>query len=132
VVHDHPDLPDSNVEGPVRAVVGPSKDFMSSQLTALGKRKDADFGEPHGASAKLYNVGPTSVGAWECTAGGFPVVNRPTTEVFYVLEGVCFLTNLDGSARRVTAGDTVVLPKGWNGRWDILQTIRKVFVVVKE
>jgi uncharacterized cupin superfamily protein len=52
--------------------------------------------------------------------------------VFHVLEGVCFLTNSDGSSRRIASGDTVVLPKGWSGRWDVIETIRKVFVVVAE
>ena len=44
--------------------------------------------------------------------------------------GVFYLTNLDGSARRCEAGDTVVLPKGWSGRWDIVEPMTTVWVEV--
>ena len=60
--------------------------------------------------------------------GSFPVKERSTTEAFHVLEGVAFLTNSDGSARRCTAGDTVVLPVGWSGSWDVIESVKKVWV----
>jgi uncharacterized cupin superfamily protein len=44
------------------------------------------------------------------------------------VDGLFFLTNADGSARRCVAGDTVVLPKGWSGTWDILEPVTKVWV----
>ena len=28
----------------------------------------------------------------------------------------------------LTAGDVLTLPKGWSGRWDILETVRKLYV----
>eukprot|EP00629_Pelagomonadales_sp_RCC1024_P000484 CAMPEP_0119269244 /NCGR_PEP_ID=MMETSP1329-20130426/6729_1 /TAXON_ID=114041 /ORGANISM="Genus nov. species nov., Strain RCC1024" /LENGTH=535 /DNA_ID=CAMNT_0007269241 /DNA_START=229 /DNA_END=1836 /DNA_ORIENTATION=- len=95
-----------------------------------GARADAARGAPTTASASIYDVGSTKVGCWSCTPGSFEVKDRPTTESFYVLDGEAFLTNEDGTATRVVAGDTVVLPKGWSGRWDVLETIKKVWVVV--
>ena len=35
---------------------------------------------------------------------------------------------IDGSARKCTSGDTVVLPKGWAGEWNIIEPVRKVWV----
>ena len=29
----------------------------------------------------------------------------------------------------IGAGDLVILPKGWNGRWDVSETVRKIFAV---
>jgi len=29
------------------------------------------------------------------------------------------------------AGSIVTLPKGWTGLWDITETVRKVYVIVK-
>jgi uncharacterized cupin superfamily protein len=29
------------------------------------------------------------------------------------------------------AGDALVLPQGWAGRWEVLETLRKFFVEVK-
>jgi uncharacterized cupin superfamily protein len=28
-------------------------------------------------------------------------------------------------------GESVVLPRGWSGRWDILETVRKVYVLAE-
>lgn len=123
------DLP---AEDSQRAVVGAPADFDWSKQMTLGKR-NADWGNPIHMNVPMWKSGPTNVGSWACTEGGFPgTANRPTTEFFYVMEGLCFLTGTDGVARRVGAGDTVVLPKGWSGRWDILEPIRKMFVVISE
>jgi len=46
--------------------------------------------------------------------------------------GLFFLTNADGSARRCGPGDTVVLPKGWSGHWDIIEAVKKVWVVLSD
>jgi len=40
-------------------------------------------------------------------------------------------SNADGSARRFGAGDTVVLPKGWSGQWDVIETMKKIWVDVQ-
>jgi uncharacterized cupin superfamily protein len=48
-----------------------------------------------------------------------------------MLEGVVFVSNADGSAQRCVAGDTVVLPRGWCGRLDVMETVRKLRVVVE-
>lgn len=66
------------------------------------------------------------------------MIPRTTTECFHVLEGVFFLTPKNsssdgggGTAQRCVAGDTVILPKGWSGRWDVVETVRKVWAVVE-
>jgi uncharacterized cupin superfamily protein len=60
------------------------------------------------------------------------IQQHATTECFHVLEGVFFLTNTDadGSARRCVAGDTVVIPKGWTGHVDVIQTVKKLWFAV--
>lgn len=128
VVHDHPNVEETS--NPIRVVVTRYGDIDPQHLTPQGVRPDTIHGSPNTASRTFYDVGPTSAGCWSCTPGSFPVSNRATTECFHVLEGVFFLTNADGSARRCVAGDTVVLPKGWSGCWDVIETVRKIWVVV--
>ena len=129
VVVDHSDVDGAGVA----AIVAPVEQmFLPASMTDQGVRKDAVHGQPTSATNKVYSVGTTSVGCWTCTPGSFPVVKRPTTECFHVIEGVFFLTNEDGTARRCGVGDTVVLPKGWGGHWDIIQTVKKVWVVVSD
>lgn len=104
--------------------------FDIVNLRSKGPRKGADVGVPHDATRPLSSDGPLSAGSWWCAAGGWPSPNlRTTTEVFYVLEGYGCLTDLDGTENYFGPGDTVILPKGWSGRWDVLQDIHKVWAV---
>ena len=125
VVADHPDV--SNVD-PNKAIIKPYSNFSPEHLTSNGVRADATHGAPATASDTYLNNGYMSTGVWTCSPGSFPVSSRSSTEAFFLLEGVAFLTNSDGSARRCVAGDTVVLPKGWTGKWDVIESVKKVWV----
>jgi uncharacterized cupin superfamily protein len=32
-----------------------------------------------------------------------------------------------GTRYEISAGDVIVQPKGWSGRWEVTETIRKVY-----
>jgi uncharacterized cupin superfamily protein len=105
----------------------------SHNLSPWKQRTDATHGtSPQYASKTFYEIGPTDVGYWICTPGSFSVTTpRSTSEGFHVLEGVFFLTNYaDGTTQKCVAGDTVVLPKGWTGEWDVIETVQKLWVEV--
>jgi triosephosphate isomerase len=127
VVVDHPDV-DATVVRSDKAIIKPYSNFSPHMLTCDGVRKDATHGEPVTASDEYLENGYMDVGVWTCMPGSFPGKERTTTEVFHVLEGLFFLTNVDGTARRCVAGDTVVLPKGWRGYWDVIEKVKKVWV----
>ena len=104
--------------------------FALDQLTPKGKRKNADTGYPNDASRQLCKVGSVSVGSWHCTAGGWvSEPGRPTTETFHVLSGSGSVCDSDGKTHSFGPGDTVCLPKGWAGRWDVVEDLHKVWVV---
>lgn len=104
--------------------------FDIEYLTPKGPRANADVGEPHDATRKLVDLGSTSAGSWWCAEGGWPsLTQRATTEVFYVLSGHGCLTDMDGTRHYFGPGDTVILPKGWAGRWDVQEAIHKVWCV---
>lgn len=105
--------------------------FDIDKLTSKGPRNNADVGSPHDSTRPLDKDGNLSSGSWWCAAGGWPSPNhRPTTEFFYVLEGNGCVTDMDDGMRHFFGpGDIVILPKGWNGRWDVLEDIHKVWVV---
>ena len=63
--------------------------------------------------------------------GGWPVIERPDCEVATILSGTGVITDEDGRETPIKAGSVVTLPKGWSGRWDINETVRKVYVIMK-
>ena len=106
--------------------------FRLDRLTPEGPHANADVGEPHHASRQLVDLENTKLaaGSWWCSAGGWPSTNQQTsTEVFFVLAGRGCLTDMDGLTHEFGPGDTVTLPKGWCGRWDVWEDMQKVWFV---
>lgn len=98
-------------------------------LEKSGPREGADKGDPQTSVRVLYDEGSVEVGIWECTPGGWPIVNRGDTEMITIVSGKGVLTDADGAERHLGPGVAVVMPKGWSGRWDISETVRKIYVV---
>jgi hypothetical protein len=106
-------------------------DAVRGPLESWGQREGADAGDPQTSGIILYSTDVMTVGVWECTPGGWNTVNRPASEAMIFLSGRARLTTQGGEPVIFQAGDTFVLPKGWNGRWEVLETVRKFFVEVK-
>jgi len=99
-------------------------------LDSWGQRKGADSGDPQ-TSGRVLHKKPedgVSVGIWECTPGGWPVVNRGNTETCHILKGKVIITSA-GVRKEYGPGDVFVLPVGWTGRWDVIETVRKLYIV---
>ena len=120
VVTEHDDVPGAAVT-PVVAPVGALAGGNLSPEPATQKGRT------------MYDVGSVAVGSWTCTPGTFTVESRASTELLHVLRGVAFITNSsDGSARRCAAGDTVVLPRGWSGQLDVVESFTVSFADVSD
>ena len=78
------------------------------------------------AGARLlagHLVGPRQAGAVHHLARGL-------VEQAGRAGGIARALPLLGEVFWVLAGDVFVLPKGWSGRWDITETVRKFAVLV--
>ncbi len=110
-------------------VVVPSSG-VTGELTPSGQRAGADSGDPQLGLRVLDTLGHGNVGVWECQPGGWPIKNRTDTEMAYILAGTAVITDdATGIGRKITAGDLVLLPVGWSGRWDVEETVRKVYAI---
>ena len=49
-----------------------------------------------------------------------------------VLSGKLILTNADGHVQAFVAGDSLMVPKGFTGTWQMLGNYRELIVVDKE
>lgn len=105
-------------------------ELAAASLEPKGQRAGADKGDPQIAIQTLAPLAVGSLGVWECQPGGWPVVNRPDTEFTYILSGKATLTDdATGEGREIGAGDLVILPPGWSGRWDVIEPVRKVYAI---
>ena len=102
---------------------------IDMRLSPAGQRAGADSGDPQVSTTGISDKDGVKVGVWECTPGGWPVVNRPDCEVAHILKGRATITDASGETRQLLAGSVIVLPKGWTGRWDVSETVRKVYVI---
>jgi hypothetical protein len=95
------------------------------ELEPNGHRAGFDSGDPKTAILKFDTEVKT--GVWECQPGGWQST-REDTEVCYIVSGRATITDGEnGTVYDVAAGDVIVQPKGWSGRWDVTETIRKVY-----
>lgn len=103
---------------------------VAGDLEPAGRRAGADSGDPQVRLLPVASGSEAQVGIWECEPGGWPVVDRPDTETCYIISGAARLTD-DATGRVVDVGpgDVLVLPPGWTGRWDVVETIRKAYTV---
>jgi uncharacterized cupin superfamily protein len=47
----------------------------------------------------------------------------------YILSGRMTVTPDDGQPQDIGPGDTAIFPRGWQGGWQIHETIRKLYVL---
>jgi uncharacterized protein len=99
------------------------------QLESTGPRAGATAGQPLESEVELYDDGKVTVGVWECTPGEFPSAKDGVTEQMVFLSGDATIIGEDGTTYEVGPGRLIVLPDGWKGRWEIRQTVRKIYTI---
>lgn len=90
-------------------------------------------GNPARLTWTLYESadGMTSAGYWACEPGAWRIAfPAGKEEYFHVLEGRVRIADTAGNAREFGPGDAGVIPGGFTGRFEVLEAVRKHFVVV--
>ncbi|WP_119156347.1 cupin domain-containing protein [Caldimonas tepidiphila] len=76
--------------------------------------------------------GDLASGIWQCEPGAWRIVFPPgKDEYFFVLEGRLRLHDARGGVTEVTAGQGAVIPGGFEGVFEVIEPVRKHFVVVE-
>ena len=97
-------------------------------LPPTGPRAGFDSGDPQTSGLPLANSPGLRSGIWECTPGSWPIPTRKDTENCYILSGKVIVSSVDGK-HKFGPGDAFVMPVGWEGRWKVLETVRKFYVI---
>lgn len=106
------------------------KEITNIDLKSVGIRTGADEGTPKVRATNLAPNAPGKIGIWECTTGSWPVTNRTDTEVCYILSGKAeLIDDNSGESTEIAAGDLIILPTGWTGRWRVTESVTKIFVI---
>ena len=67
-------------------------------------------------------------GMWQGEPGKWRI--RYTEEEFcQILDGLSIVTDADGVATTMRPGDNFVIPRGFEGTCDVLETTRKIYVI---
>lgn len=68
-------------------------------------------------------------GVWESSPGQWRI-EYDETEFCAILSGRSVIHSDDGQQWDVGAGDSFVIPAGFKGRWEVIETTRKLYVIV--
>lgn len=91
-------------------------------------------GNPHRTTWNHYEnpVTGTSSGIWACEPGAWRIEFADRKDEFFtVIEGRIRLTDEAGHAVEVGPGEAAVIPAGFRGVFEVLETVRKYYVVVE-
>jgi uncharacterized cupin superfamily protein len=106
-------------------------DVLSLELAPIGPKPGATDGEPFESSTVLYDDGTVSAGVWECTPGAFPSEKAGISEFMHFVAGEATITDEDGTVHEIRPGVAMMFPEGWRGTWEVRQTVRKTFTIVR-
>ncbi len=80
------------------------------------------------AGFTLWEEGDQSVGIWVCGAGPSRWLLE-THEFIYVVAGRMIVTRDGGEPVELATGDSAFFERGWAGTWEILEELRKLYVI---
>lgn len=76
--------------------------------------------------------GEMNAGIWACEKGSWRIAFAPNKdEYFCILEGRCRVIDEQGHAAEAGPGDAMVIPAGFKGVFEVLEPVRKHYVIVE-
>lgn len=116
----------------------------SVSLTLINERKKAPE-EYYLAPEKLIEGNPKQtlwmdytdatgqyfVGVWRSEVGKWNI-HYTEEEYCCITDGISVVTDEQGVATRLTQGDEFVIPKGFKGTWEVIETTTKRFVIYEK
>ena len=105
-------------------------DALSATLAEIGLKAGATAGSPVESALELFDDGRTSIGIWACTPGAWPSEKVGFGELMHFVAGHGWIIDDDGTRDEIRPGVVRYFPDGWRGRWEVDETVRKVYVIV--
>ena len=106
-------------------------DVLSLELKDGRAVPTATAGEPYESWHVLSDDGRVELGVWEVTPGSFRGETDGIYEQMHFVAGAGTITGPDGEVTEIRPGVVMLCPDGWSGVWDVRETVRKTYAVVK-
>lgn len=86
---------------------------------------------PSEQGAVIFSEGSQTCGIWEATPYAERMDDYPFNELAHIISGKVCITPDGGAALVFCTGDTYAMQKGFNGRFEVLETCRKYYLTVE-
>lgn len=96
--------------------------FVAPEKLIAGNPRQSVWTQYADPSGKFF------AGTWASEVGKWSI-HYTEEEECRILEGVSIITDAQGHAVTVRAGDRFVIPRGFTGTWEVEEPTRKTFVV---
>jgi uncharacterized cupin superfamily protein len=106
-------------------------DVLAMELDAGQAVPTATAGEPYESWKVISDDGRVELGVWEVTPGSFRGAKDGVYELMHFVAGRGTITGPDGVVTEIRPGVVMLCPDGWSGVWDVHETVRKTYAVVK-
>ena len=70
-------------------------------------------------------------GIWSSDSGKW-TLTYSEDEFCYIIEGEAIVTDADGTAEKVSAGDAFCIPAGFEGTWETIGSVKKFYAIYEE
>jgi uncharacterized protein len=106
-------------------------DVLSVELEAGRPVPTATQGEPYESWRVIWDDGRVELGVWEVTPGSFRGAADGIHEQMHFVAGSGTITAADGAVTDIRPGVVMLCPDGWSGVWDVRETVRKTYAIVR-
>ncbi len=91
-------------------------------------------GNPLRSTREFFTApqGDLGCGIWTCEPGAWNIAFAAGKDEFFcVIEGRLRISDEQGAVNEFGPGDAGVIPQGFNGTFEVLETVRKYYVVLE-
>lgn len=89
-------------------------------------------GNPKRTTHQAYQHPNMSCGIWECEVGAWNIVFADNKQEFFnVIEGLVRIHDQSGNFIEVSAGHSGIIPPGFVGTFEVVQSVKKYYVNVE-
>ena len=79
----------------------------------------------------IHDDGRVEIGVWEVTPGSFRGSKEGVYESMHFVAGAGTITDAEGTVTEIRPGVVMFCPDGWSGLWDVRETVRKTYTIVR-